>query len=161
MLSSFMSLPWAELSTHRLHNEIIAYAAYITPTAQERLARERVIARVGDVVKRRFPDATVTAFGSVAHDLYFPDRYARNIPIYASAIKRGAYSDIDLVVRVPRELDHGQKKRMLFQLSGALQDSLITDKVLVVHQARVPIVSFEAVADLGELRGSRPPIARL
>ncbi|KAH9932423.1 Nucleotidyltransferase [Amylocystis lapponica] len=123
-----------ESKEQRLHDEIVAYVSYITPTTQEHHARKEVVARVEDVVKRRFSDATVTTFGSMAHDLYFPD------------------GDIDLVICVPREVEHSNKKKMLFQLSAALKDSLMTQKVHVIHQARVPILSFETIPDLGSLK---------
>lgn len=57
----------------RLHDEIVAFVEYMEPTDQERRARELVIARVGDIVKRRFPTSAVTVFGSVAHGLVLPD----------------------------------------------------------------------------------------
>ncbi len=59
---------------YRLHDEVVAFVDFMEPTDQERRARELVIARVSDLVKRRFPTCTVTLFGSVAQNLTLPDR---------------------------------------------------------------------------------------
>lgn len=58
-------------------------------------------------------------------------------------------SDIDLVIVMPYELDHEAKKRSLFQLSAVLKSSLMTRSVQVVHRARVPVISFETIPELG------------
>ena len=57
----------------RLHDEIIAFYSYMTPTPDERHARAMVISQVSDVVRRRFPKSSVDTFGSVAQNLYLPD----------------------------------------------------------------------------------------
>jgi DNA polymerase sigma len=53
----------------RLHDEIVVYTFYINPTAQERAARDCLIAYVTRLIKRRFVTAEVHLFGSVAQDL--------------------------------------------------------------------------------------------
>ena len=62
-------------STCRLHDEIVAFFNYMTPTPDERHARAMVIAQVSEVARRRFPKGTVDTFGSVAQNLYLPDAY--------------------------------------------------------------------------------------
>lgn len=57
----------------RLHDEIVAYVAYINPTKQEKYARSQVITRIGDVVRARFPRFDLETFGSTAQDIYLPD----------------------------------------------------------------------------------------
>ncbi|KAI0937395.1 hypothetical protein AcV5_005312 [Taiwanofungus camphoratus] len=123
-----------ESKEQRLHDEIVAYVTYICPTMQERCARELVIASVGELVRRRFPNATMATFGSVSQDLCLPD------------------GDIDLVIVMPYELDHEAKKRSLFQLSAVLKSSLMTRSVQVVHRARVPVISFETIPELGSFK---------
>lgn len=59
----------------RLHDEIVAYNAYISPTIQEIHARLQVIARIAEVVRRRYPYCTLETFGSTAQNLYLPDGY--------------------------------------------------------------------------------------
>lgn len=63
----------------RLHDEIVAFYEYVSPTPDERHARAMVIAQVAEVVKRRLPKASVDPFGSVAQDLYLPDGYVRSV----------------------------------------------------------------------------------
>ncbi|PCH34395.1 Nucleotidyltransferase [Wolfiporia cocos MD-104 SS10] len=115
----------------RLHEEVIAYVSYITPSTQERSAREQVIARIVNLTKARFANSTLATFGSTVHDLYLPD------------------GDVDLVMSLPRELDEDTRRRTLFQLSALLKNALVTQHVTVVLRARVPVISFETVPELG------------
>ncbi|KAH9885462.1 hypothetical protein C8Q73DRAFT_717944 [Cubamyces lactineus] len=136
------STPWLEKmgttvyesKEQRLHDEIVAFFEYMTPTADERHARAMVIAQVAEVVKRRLPKAAVDTFGSVAQDLYLPD------------------GDTDLVISTPHTYDDETKKRVLFQLSALMRNSHVTDYVQVVHRARVPVISFKTSPDLGSLK---------
>ncbi|KAL6307738.1 hypothetical protein BKA93DRAFT_54235 [Sparassis latifolia] len=130
------SLGMTEYDTkeQRLHDEIVAYVTYILPTKQERRARAKVIARVGDVVNNRFPNVTLAIFGSVAQDLYLPD------------------GDVDLVMNVAQDLDPAAKKKMLFQLAHALRMSHLSPKVQVIPHARVPVLSFETTRELGSFK---------
>ena len=57
----------------RLHDEIVAFFNYISPTPNETHARGMVIAQIGEVSRRRFRGANVETFGSVAQNLYLPD----------------------------------------------------------------------------------------
>ncbi|KZT73436.1 Nucleotidyltransferase [Daedalea quercina L-15889] len=118
----------------RLHDEIVAYVAYIMPTEQEIYARSRVIARVGDVVRRRFQRCDLATFGSTAQNLYLPD------------------SDIDLTVTSPREMNREAKVKMLYALSGALKNSLITQNPFVVRKTRVPVIYFDTTPELGSYK---------
>lgn len=61
------------MASNRLHDEIIAFVAWLEPRPEEITARQEVVSRVSKVVSGRFRDAIVTVFGSVAHDLSFPD----------------------------------------------------------------------------------------
>ncbi|KAI0673903.1 hypothetical protein C8Q78DRAFT_1019773 [Trametes maxima] len=136
------STPWIdtlgtteyENKEHRLHDEIVAFFEYMTPTPDERHARAVVIAQVAEVVKRRLPKATVDTFGSVAQDLYLPD------------------GDTDLVITTPHPYDDETKKRVLFQLAALMRNAGVTDHVQVVHRARVPVISFQTAPDLGSLK---------
>ncbi|CDO74406.1 hypothetical protein BN946_scf184867.g4 [Trametes cinnabarina] len=135
-------MPWVEkLGTteyeskeQRLHDEIVAFYEYISPTPDERHARAMVIAQVAEVVKRRLPKATVDPFGSVAQDLYLPD------------------GDTDLAITTPHNYDDETKKRVLFQLAALMRNSRVTDHVQVVARARVPVISFTTMPDLGSLK---------
>lgn len=60
--------------------ELVALYAYLTPTADEHVARQRTVQRVTEVVQSIWPQSTVAVFGSFATGLYLPT------------------SDIDLVV---------------------------------------------------------------
>ena len=147
-----MSMRWVCVTcANRLHDEIVAFFEYMTPTADERHARAMVIAQVAEVVKRRLPKAAVDTFGSVAQDLYLPDGYVLlpfDVPLGCLAEVFGG-SDTDLVISTPHTYDDETKKRVLFQLSALMRNSHVTDYVQVVHRARVPVISFTTSPDLG------------
>ncbi|EPS99442.1 hypothetical protein FOMPIDRAFT_1124500 [Fomitopsis schrenkii] len=137
-----MEWPWIESlgmteyesKEQRLHDEIVAYNAYISPTIQEIHARLQVIARIAEVVRRRYPYCTLETFGSTAQNLYLPD------------------GDIDLCVTTPRPADHAAQVKMLNALSVALRESHLTKTTLVIRHARVPLVSFETIPELGSYK---------
>ncbi|KAI0640193.1 hypothetical protein C8Q77DRAFT_1214485 [Trametes polyzona] len=136
------STPWIdtlgqtayESKAQRLHDEIVAFFEYAAPTPDERHARATVIAQVAQVVRRRLATASVDTFGSVAQDLYLPD------------------GDTDLVITTPHTYDDETKKRVLFQLAALMRNTGVTDRVLVVAHARVPVISFQTAPDLGSLK---------
>ena len=63
----------------RLHDEIVAFYQYISPTPEEAHVRAMVIKLVSDAVQRRFPQGAVDTFGSVAQNLYLPDGCVRSL----------------------------------------------------------------------------------
>lgn len=56
----------------RLHQEIVAYVAYVQPTPQEKTARETLLEVIQKTLGRRFPDGEVKMFGSGATGLCLP-----------------------------------------------------------------------------------------
>ncbi|TBU62421.1 hypothetical protein BD310DRAFT_871139 [Dichomitus squalens] len=137
------STPWIdglgttsyESKEQRLHDEIVAFFQYISPTPEEAHARAMVIAKVSSLVTRRFPQGAVDTFGSVAQNLYLPD------------------GDTDMVVTMPPQYDDPEtKKRTLFQLAALMRNNRVTPHVQVIHRARVPVISFQTVPDLGSLK---------
>ncbi|OBZ68490.1 Poly(A) RNA polymerase cid14 [Grifola frondosa] len=123
-----------ESKAQRLHDEIVAFVTYILPTTQERRARELVIARVRELARRRFNNAAIDTFGSVAQNLYLPE------------------GDTDLVITTYHEVDQSAKKRALFQLSALIKNSAVAHDVQVIHRARVPLISFKTVSELGSFK---------
>ncbi|RDX50585.1 Nucleotidyltransferase [Lentinus brumalis] len=136
------SAPWLEtLGTtsyeskqQRLHDEIVAFFNYISPTPDETHARGMVIAQINEIATRRFRGASVETFGSVAQNLYLPD------------------GDTDLVIRTAEPYDDERRKGALFQLAASMRNSRITRYVQVIHRARVPVISFETQPELGSLK---------
>ena len=130
----------------------MAYNAYISPTTQEIYARSQLIARIGEVVQRRYPYCTLKTFGSTAHDLYLPDGYENHrIYVISRMVTNVATpSDIDMCVNTPHEADHSTKVKMLDALSIALRNSQLTKSTFVIRRARVPLVSFQTITELGK-----------
>ncbi|CAL1694798.1 unnamed protein product [Somion occarium] len=123
-----------ESKEQRLHDEIVAFVTYVTPTPSERAARELVVATVREIIRRRFPRSEVSIIGSVAHDLYLPN------------------GDIDLVVFTPQVYDDKFKTKALFQLASMLKNAHVTFKTQVAVGARVPVLSFQTVPSLGSFQ---------
>ncbi|KZP15638.1 Nucleotidyltransferase [Athelia psychrophila] len=120
-----------EDKAQRLHDEIVAYVNYVTPTHQEKTTRTQVFEHIKKTIKTRFPRSEVYLFGSVAHDLCLPD------------------GDLDVVVELPG-VDHPlDKKNCLFNVSGALKASGATHDVFVNHFAKVPVATFVTVPNFG------------
>lgn len=60
----------------RLHDEIVAFLQYISPSPAELSARHKVLTRLTEVVQRRFLTSEVKIFGSVAQGLSLPGGWA-------------------------------------------------------------------------------------
>ncbi|CAH8869045.1 unnamed protein product [Trichobilharzia szidati] len=101
-----------------LHEEIVDFLDYISPTAEEQFVREMVVARVREVVLSLWPDCKVDIFGSFKTGLYLPT------------------SDIDMVI-------FGEWDALpLHTLKHALYKSGISSKITVLDKATVPIVKM-------------------
>ncbi|KAJ7827188.1 hypothetical protein B0H13DRAFT_2214461 [Mycena leptocephala] len=118
-------------SDQRLHQEIVAYVAYVQPTPQEKTARETLLEVIQKTLGRRFPDGEVKMFGSGATGLCLPT------------------GDMDLVVVTREEIPAAEKKRPLFQMSTILKAARLTWDVQVNFRARVPILTFKSLPEYG------------
>ncbi|KAJ7157362.1 hypothetical protein C8R46DRAFT_909176 [Mycena filopes] len=117
----------------RLHQEIVAYVAYVQPTPQEKTARQTLLEVIQKTLRRRFPDGELKMFGSGATGLCLPT------------------GDMDLVVMTREEIPAAEKKRPLFQMSTILKAARITWDVQVNFRARVPILTFKSLPEYGSL----------
>ncbi|KAF8215652.1 hypothetical protein K438DRAFT_1704521 [Mycena galopus ATCC 62051] len=115
----------------RLHQEIVAYVAYVQPTPQETTARQTLLEVIQKTLRRRFPDGEVKMFGSQATGLCLPT------------------ADIDLVVMTREEIPAAEKKRPLFQMSTILKSARLTWDVQVNFRAKVPILTFKSLPEYG------------
>jgi DNA polymerase sigma len=70
--------PWARAAVYHevahlaLHQEILDFEQYISPSRKEREARSGLVGRLHEVVSEMFPQAELKLFGSLATDLYLP-----------------------------------------------------------------------------------------
>ncbi|MED6109833.1 hypothetical protein PIB30_037222 [Stylosanthes scabra] len=105
----------------QLHKEIVDFCEFLSPTAEEKAARDTAIESVFDVIKHIFPHCQVEVFGSYRTGLYLPT------------------SDIDVVI-----LKSGLPKPQigLNALSRALSQRGMAKKIQVIGKARVPIIKF-------------------
>ncbi|XP_038899128.1 terminal nucleotidyltransferase 4B [Benincasa hispida] len=105
----------------QLHKEIVDFSEFLSPTEEERVARDNAVERVFSVVKHIWPHCKVEVFGSFQTGLYLPT------------------SDIDVVI-----LGSGIPKPQLGlqALSRALSQKGIAKKIQVIGKARVPIIKF-------------------
>ena len=61
-----------------------------------------------------------------------------------------------MVVTTPGPLDDSARKRGLFHLASHMRDAHVTPHVQVIHRARVPVISFQTVPELGEFDVRNP-----
>ncbi|KAG6888367.1 hypothetical protein C0992_008669 [Termitomyces sp. T32_za158] len=106
-----------------LHREVEAFMNYISPTAVEDEVRGLVVALITRAVTKKFPDASVHAFGSYATKLYLP------------------LGDIDLVI-LSQSMAYSDKVTVLHALANTLRRAGITERVTIIAKAKVPIVKF-------------------
>ncbi|KAJ7760112.1 hypothetical protein DFH07DRAFT_918810 [Mycena maculata] len=131
--------PWLEFvpsttpasTDQRLHQEIVAYVAYVQPTPQERTARQKLVVAIQKALRRRFPDGELKLFGSAAMGLCLPT------------------GDMDLVVLTREAIPPTEKKRPLFQMSTILKSARLTWDVQVNFRARAPILTFTSLPEYG------------
>ncbi|KAJ7696810.1 hypothetical protein B0H17DRAFT_1053139 [Mycena rosella] len=115
----------------RLHQEIVAYVAYVQPTPQERTARQKLLEAIRKALLRRFPDGELKLFGSAATGLCLPT------------------GDMDIAIMTGEVIPTAEKKRPLFQMSTILKAARLTWDVQVNHRARVPILTFKSLPEYG------------
>ncbi|TFY82434.1 hypothetical protein EWM64_g1583 [Hericium alpestre] len=115
----------------RLHDEIVGYAGYILPTTQEKRARDRLISRIENVLKRRFPDGIIHVYGSVSTNLCLPN------------------GDIDVVIETRGVTTTEQMKNGLYQVRNMLQRADLAASLFVVSRARVPVINMVSTPETG------------
>lgn len=104
----------------QLHEEIISFDKFISPTEQERKARNIVVDKVTKIMHELWPNATVRPFGSLYTGLYLP------------------HSDIDLVVTCPEQGSPLRVVARALTLSNLVQPG----SMKIITKARIPLVKF-------------------
>lgn len=136
--SSGNSTPWCTLDHSKteqmgfwLHKEICDFYDFVKPQAVEDTIRQDLIARISDVLRRRWPNGQLHCFGSFAAGLYLPT------------------ADMDLVFVSDKFRRRGVKEfapsaNWMHKLSHALEAGGISQigSSEVVARARVPIIKF-------------------
>ncbi|KAL3677750.1 hypothetical protein R1sor_020706 [Riccia sorocarpa] len=112
---------WFKSPFLQLHQEIVDFCDFVTPTENEQRIRDEAVQRVTEVVLSIWPSCQVKVFGSFATGLYLPT------------------SDIDMVI-----LESGCQAPQvgLKALGKALNRKNLVKKLQVIGKARVPIVKF-------------------
>jgi len=59
----------------RLHQEVLDFSSWISPTTEEDSVRALVVKRIVDAIQTSFPQTRVSPFGSFNTKLYTPDAY--------------------------------------------------------------------------------------
>jgi non-canonical poly(A) RNA polymerase PAPD5/7 len=118
----------------RLHNEMLMFCDFISPTQAELAARDRVLSDVKQVVKELWPKAKVRIFGSQLTRILTPT------------------SDIDMVVldvptdEVMADYEYGDSSRCiseLHDLDAAIRKNKLASYCEVISSAKVPIVKYD------------------
>ncbi|OQS02539.1 Poly(A) RNA polymerase [Thraustotheca clavata] len=103
----------------QLHEEILDFVSFLSPTQEEIAMRKEAIECMQNVVNELWEGASIEAFGSHVTEMYLPT------------------SDIDLVV-----YGAPQGKQGLWDLATRLQDLDIVSYLEVIDSARIPIVKL-------------------
>ncbi|KIJ58200.1 hypothetical protein HYDPIDRAFT_171365 [Hydnomerulius pinastri MD-312] len=130
-----------ENATQRLHDEVIAFSRYTSPTATGGFAREQVYDLLYKLLQKQFNRSQIDVFGSAAQGLVVLD---------------GSFhpsdKDTDILVMTRRSMDSERMKDSLYQLSMLINNAGLTDYVEVRYSAKVPIVNFQTTPAFGCLR---------
>ncbi|ORX54819.1 hypothetical protein BCR36DRAFT_410625 [Piromyces finnis] len=111
---------YSEFGPQMLHEEILDFVKYISPTPEEKYMREYALNKISDVILKLWPNTIVKTFGSYKTNLYLPT------------------SDVDIVIMnedlfVPS---------CFFDLEEALEEAGVTSKIEVIDKARIPIIKL-------------------
>ena len=74
-VKEFYAKKFPKKPLYALHEEILDFAQFISPTPEEHEKREQLYQRFVQLVKGLWPNATVESFGSFATKLYLPMRF--------------------------------------------------------------------------------------
>lgn len=116
------SPPYPKDLLKMLHEEILDFARFISPTEAEHNTRLHVIGSLAKVITELWPTSQVKVFGSFDTRLYLPT------------------SDIDVVVLLE---GLGVSPPPLHRLAVALQEARIASQIKVLDKARVPIIKLK------------------
>lgn len=109
----------------RLHNEILQFCQFISPTKEELAARIKAIDEIKRVVLSHWPEAKVHVFGSQLTNILLPS------------------SDIDIaVLDVPIASDETVTDAIL-SLTDRIRHSIPVSYLEAVVNARVPIIKYD------------------
>lgn len=105
----------------QLHNEILDYVKWITPSKEDMDNRQSLVKRIKKVVKELYPDAVVMVFGSCATGLNLPN------------------SDIDLLVYNPQV----KELTMLNKLCNNLVKQIEVQSIEPLKFTKVPLIKLQ------------------
>jgi len=104
-----------------LHNEILDYVKWITPSAEDKSTRQNLVRKIKRVVKESYPEAVVMVFGSCATGLNLPN------------------SDIDLLVYNPQL----KELTMLNKICNTLVKAIEVQSIEPLKFTKVPLIKLQ------------------
>ncbi|KAK8001176.1 DNA polymerase sigma subunit [Apiospora marii] len=113
-----------------LHKELVDFHEYVKPRDFEQRVREEVVNRLDKLVKYKWGDASIKAFGSFMSGLYLPT------------------ADMDLVICSQSFLKNGlakyNSKNKLWQMSHFLEGRRVAymNEIEVIASAKVPLLKY-------------------
>ncbi|OUM69020.1 hypothetical protein PIROE2DRAFT_57662 [Piromyces sp. E2] len=111
---------YSEFGPQMLHEEILDFVKYISPTPEEKFMREYALKKITDVIMNLWPDSVVKTYGSYKTNLYLPT------------------SDVDIVILNEDLLIPS----CFFDLQDAIEEADIASKIEVIDKARIPIIKL-------------------
>lgn len=130
----------------RLHQEVVDFANYVSPTEEERFSRSEALRRVNEVVVGIWPVATVQVFGSFDSQLYLPSSDLDVVVILPDAGSLDAATGVNPAPSSASSLNlsSASQRPPLKKLAKALLKAgvPIPDTLKVIANARVPIIKY-------------------
>ncbi|RKP34334.1 hypothetical protein BJ085DRAFT_20891, partial [Dimargaris cristalligena] len=114
--------PYIHNNPCRLHNEVVDFVNYVSPTPEEHQLRLWAVERIRRVVNSLWPSGELKVFGSFTTKLYLP------------------HSDLDLVILTGESGDKDVCLPHLNRLSRALLQARAVEDCTVISKARIPII---------------------
>ncbi len=133
-----LPVPWLDNQPHgqhridrrsppfvRLHNEILTFCQFITPTIQELKTREKVVVEINQLAKSVWPQCTVHLFGSQYTKILTPT------------------SDIDIAILDVPVAEGKALTEALITFAEKVHEKINVTYLEAVVGARVPIIKFD------------------
>eukprot|EP01041_Mallomonas_annulata_P004391 gene4391-8740_t len=109
----------------RLHNEILTFCDFVSPTREENISRKDAIDEISKIIKKIYPTGTVHIFGSQMTKFQTPT------------------SDIDLVMlNIPESITPNDALR---KVAEEIKNQCIVSYIEVLENAKVPIVKMDHI----------------
>lgn len=120
-----------------LHDEIITFCKWVSPTVEEKQMREDVISRISKVVESLWPSVQLQVFGSCATDIYLP---TSDIDLCIMGATTCSSSPIDELAMALRNRSMGRLDLQLILNYPAMPNSVYVTSLMAEYKLLLLLV---------------------